>query len=98
VYPPGTFVQLSDGSMGRVLRVNEADRMRPVVGIFDEEGNGREMQIVDLLHESALSIVSLVEKPKLPRRVLEARRRSWSGMGLAAAERIPVVSEAAQSA
>jgi hypothetical protein len=98
VYPPGTFVQLSDGSMGRVLRVNEADRMRPVVGIFDEEGNGREMQIVDLLHEAALTIVSLVEKPKLPRRVLEARRRSWSGMGLAVAERVPVVSQTAQSA
>jgi hypothetical protein len=29
VYPPGTFVELSDGSW-RVLRVNEADRMRPV--------------------------------------------------------------------
>jgi HD-GYP domain-containing protein (c-di-GMP phosphodiesterase class II) len=95
VYPPGTFVQISDGSLGRVLRVNEADRMRPVIGIVDEESGGREMQIVDLQQESGLSIVSLVDRPKLPKKILDARRRSWSGMGLAPAERIPVVTQTA---
>jgi hypothetical protein len=95
VYPPGTFVQLSDGSMGRVLRVNDADRMRPVVGIVDEESGGREMQIVDLLQEAELSITSLIDRPKLPKKILDARRRSWSGMGLAPAERIPVVTQTA---
>jgi HD-GYP domain-containing protein (c-di-GMP phosphodiesterase class II) len=95
VYPPGTFVQISDGSLGRVLRVNEADRMRPVIGIVDEESGGREMQIVDLMQESELSILSLVDRPKLPKKILDARRRSWSGMGLAPAGRIPVVTQPA---
>lgn len=92
VYPPGTYVQLSDGSMGRVLRVNDADRMRPVVGVIDEESSGREVQILDLAQEPEISIVSLVPAPRLPRSVLEERRKSWSGIGLTPAERIPVVS------
>lgn len=92
VYPPGTFVQLSDGSMGRVLRVNDSDRMRPVVGVIDEESSGREVQILDLAQEPQISIVSLVPAPRLPRAVMEERRKSWSGIGLTPAERIPVVS------
>ena len=40
VYPPGTFVELTDGSLARVLRVNEADRMRPVVGNTRRRGRG----------------------------------------------------------
>ena len=94
VYPPGTFVQLSDGSMARVLRVNEAERMRPVVGILDEEGGEREMQIVDLLQEPHLSIRSMAPRPQVPEPWLAARRRSWYGMGLAPAQTIPVVAEA----
>ena len=94
VYPPGTFVQLSDGSMARVLRVNEADRMRPVVGILDEEGGEREMQILDLLQEPQLAVRSIAPRPRVPESWLAARKRSWYGMGLAPAQTIPVVMEA----
>jgi len=90
VYPPGTYVQLSDGSMGRVLRINESDRMHPVVGVIDEEG-GREMQILDLSQEAEISIEGLLPAPRRPRSVVDERRRSWSGLGVAPAERIPVV-------
>jgi HD-GYP domain-containing protein (c-di-GMP phosphodiesterase class II) len=95
VYPPGTYVHLSDGAMGHVLRVNEADRMRPVIGIVEEETGARERQIVDLLQEPGISIVSLVDRPQLPKKILEARRRSWFGMGLAPTGRIPVVTQPA---
>jgi HD-GYP domain-containing protein (c-di-GMP phosphodiesterase class II) len=91
VYPPGTFVELTDGSMARVLRVNEVDRMRPVVGILDEEGGEREMQILDLLQEPQLAIRSLAQRPRVPETWLAARRRSWYGLGLARAQTIPVV-------
>ena len=70
VYPPGTYVQLSDGSMGRVLRINEADRMRPVVGVIDEEG-GRELQILDLSQEAELAH----REPACPHR---GCRAAWS--------------------
>lgn len=93
VYPPGTYIQLSDGSMGRVLRVNESDRMRPVVGVIDEESGWRETQILDLSQEPEITIVSIVPAPKLPLGVQEQRRRSWSGLGLATAERIPVLGQ-----
>lgn len=94
VYPPGTFVQLSDGSMARVLRVNEADRMRPVVGVLDEEGGERERQIVDLLEEPQLAISSVAQRPRLPGPWIAARKRCWYGMGLAPAQSIPVVARA----
>jgi len=94
VYPPGTFVELTDGSAARVLRVNEADRMRPVVGVLDEEGGEREMQILDLLQETPLAIRSVAKRPRVPESWLLARRRSWYGLGLAPAESIPVLAEA----
>jgi Domain of unknown function (DUF3391)/HD domain len=94
VYPPGTFVELSDGSTARVLRVNEADRMRPVVGILDEEGGEREMQILDLVQEPQLAIRSMAPRPRVPAPWLAARKRSWYGMGLASAQSTPVVSQA----
>ncbi|MCC6633159.1 MAG: DUF3391 domain-containing protein [Gammaproteobacteria bacterium] len=94
VYPPGTFVELSDGSMARVLRVNEADRMRPVVGILDEEGGEREMQILDLLQEPQLAIRSLAQRPRVPPAWLDARKRSWYGMGLAPPQSIRVGAQA----
>jgi Domain of unknown function (DUF3391)/HD domain len=94
VYPPGTFVQLSDGSLARVLRVNETDRMRPVVGILDEEGGDREMQILDLLQEPKLVIERLAQRPRVPKSWIAARKRSWYGMGLAPAQSIPVVAQA----
>jgi hypothetical protein len=94
VFPPGTFVELTDGSIARVLRVNETDRMRPVVGVLDEEGGEREMQILDLLQEPQLAIRSVAQRPRVPKSWLAARKRSWYGMGLARAQTIPVVVEA----
>jgi hypothetical protein len=87
-------VELSDGTAARVLRVNEADRMRPVVGILDEEGGEREMQILDLLQEPQLSIRSVAQRPRVPASWLAARKRSWYGMGLLPAMTIPVVAQA----
>jgi HD-GYP domain-containing protein (c-di-GMP phosphodiesterase class II) len=94
VYPPGTFVELTDGSAARVLRVNETDRMRPVVGILDEEGGEREMQILDLLQEPQLAIRSVAQRPRVPGPWLAARKRSWYGLGLLPAQTIPVVAQA----
>jgi len=94
VYPPGTFVHLSDGSTARVLRVNESDRMRPVVGVLDEDDGDREMQILDLLQESQLAIARVASRSRVPAPWLNARRRSWYGVGLAPARTIPVVAEA----
>lgn len=94
VFPPGTFVLLTDGSLARVLRVNETDRMRPVVGILDEDGGERETQILDLVQEPQLAIRGMAPRPRVPGSWLAARRRSWYGMGLAPAQTIPVVSQA----
>jgi hypothetical protein len=65
-----------------------------VVGILDEEGGEREMQILDLLQEPQLAIRSVAQRPRVPKSWLAARKRSWYGMGLARAQTIPVVVEA----
>jgi hypothetical protein len=68
--------------------------MRPVVGILDEEGGDREMQILDLLQEPKLVIERLAQRPRVPKSWIAARKRSWYGMGLAPAQSIPVVAQA----
>jgi hypothetical protein len=47
-YPPGTLVQLSNGRSGRVIRVNEQDRVRPMVRLFDDHVSPDEAEISDL--------------------------------------------------
>jgi HD-GYP domain-containing protein (c-di-GMP phosphodiesterase class II) len=82
VYPPGSFVQLSDGSIGRVLRVNEDSRMRPVVGVVKNDLDVDNTRIVDLSLEDDLQIVRLVSRPLLPPKLLEKCRSSWTGMAI----------------
>jgi HD-GYP domain-containing protein (c-di-GMP phosphodiesterase class II) len=82
VYPPGSFVQLSDGSIARVLRVNEAQRMRPVVGIVRQDLDIDNIRIVDLSLDEEVQIVRLVNRPLLPPKLLEQCRSSWTGMAI----------------
>lgn len=83
VYPPGSFLQLSDGSIGRVLRVNEGHRMRPVVGVINQDLDVGNTRIVDLSREEELHVVRLVNLPLLPLKILEQCRAKWAGMAIA---------------
>jgi HD-GYP domain-containing protein (c-di-GMP phosphodiesterase class II) len=83
VYPPGTYVLLSDGSIGRVLRVNEGNRLRPVVGLFGESTDLADAEILDLSIVQDLSIQRFVDVTLLPRRLVEQLRRTWTGVALA---------------
>jgi hypothetical protein len=83
VYPPGTYVLLSDGSIGRVLRVNEGNRLRPVVGLCGESTDLEDAEILDLSIVQDLSIQRFVDVTLLPRRLVEQLRHSWTGVALA---------------
>ncbi len=82
VYPPGSFVELSDGSIGCVLRVNEDNRLRPVVGIVKDHLDIDNARIVDLAQNAALSVVRLLGRTLLPGRLPEQCRSLWTGMAI----------------
>lgn len=56
IYPPSTIVELSNGAVGVVCRVNIADRLRPTLMLYEKSIPADEAIIVDLAQEPALTI------------------------------------------
>ena len=57
VYPPGSIVELSDGSFGVVSSINPHERMKPRVMLYAPDIPREHALILDLSQESHLSIV-----------------------------------------
>jgi hypothetical protein len=90
--PVGTYVQLSDGSIARVLRINEAARLAPVVESFGPlNAQLGTSQTIDLSQRPGLSIVRAVDTSKLPPKLFDLGRTAPSG----AAAPKPAVAEIA---
>lgn len=66
VYPPGTLVELSDGSIGVVSNVNPVNRLRPIVLVYESTDHNVATHIVDLSEQSALTILRMVQISELP--------------------------------
>ncbi len=62
LYPPGSMVELSDGSMGLVIGVHGKDLLRPdVILQYDSLGRkAKDMTIVDLVQRKDLYIVGMI--------------------------------------
>lgn len=71
VYPPGTVVRLSDGTLGLVVAVNASKPLRPSVLIHDPEVPSSEAVILDLEFEPELNIAECLKPMQLPRDALE---------------------------
>ncbi|MBV8501838.1 MAG: DUF3391 domain-containing protein [Paucibacter sp.] len=65
IYPPGTLVELSDGSQGLVLSVGAQDALRPVILLRELGASRSEPVIVNLLEEKALSIRRGMQRSEL---------------------------------
>ncbi|MEP6888141.1 MAG: hypothetical protein ABI945_07430 [Nitrospirales bacterium] len=65
VYPPGTLVELSDGSIGVVASVNSGDRLRPIVLVYEQAEQELGTRIVDLGNQADLSILRMVQMSEL---------------------------------
>lgn len=65
VYPPGTLVELSDGSIGVVASVNSSDRLRPIVLVYEQTEQELGTRIVDLGNQTDLSILRMVQMSEL---------------------------------
>jgi len=69
VYPPGTIVQLSNGSVGMVATVNTARPMKPVVMIYDAEIPKEEAILLDMETELDLNIAKAIRPIQIPREI-----------------------------
>lgn len=71
VFPPGTFVLLSDESFGMVIRTNFASMTRPIVMIYEPDMSMDHVVVVDLAEDKALSIKRSLRVTELPQAVLD---------------------------
>ncbi len=72
--PVGTYVQLSDNSVGRVLRINEASRLSPVVECFGLNLDLHRPQTIDLSQRPDLFIVRALDTSRLPPKMFNTVR------------------------
>jgi putative nucleotidyltransferase with HDIG domain len=65
IYPPGTIVKLSDGTLGMVVAVSSAKPLRPSVLIYDPSVPKSEAIILDLEHEISVEIAASLKPGQL---------------------------------
>lgn len=70
VYPPGTFVGLSNGSVGMVVETNPADLLHPLVMLHDPDIPRSEALLIDL-RDADLKVESALSPAKLPVELVE---------------------------
>lgn len=70
VYPPGSFVTLSNGAVGLVIESDSADILHPMLMLYDAEIPRAEAILLDL-RDTDLSVVSAVNPASLPLEVVE---------------------------
>ncbi|MDR2189294.1 MAG: DUF3391 domain-containing protein [Azonexus sp.] len=70
IYPPGSFVALSDGSVGLVVESNSGDLLHPLIMLHDPGIPRQEALLLDL-RETGSSIETVVNPAKLPPDVVE---------------------------
>lgn len=80
VYPPGTVVALSEGSIALVLNINLESRLKPLILIYDPTATKNHPPVVDLSLESRPAIVRAMSKAELPTQVAEYfHLKRWTG-------------------
>jgi hypothetical protein len=83
LYPPGSFVRLSSGEVGRVVAVNQGLPTRPRVKILvDAQGQRASApRVINLATHPILYVADAVDETKLPtadqRLLLELRAQRW---------------------
>jgi hypothetical protein len=88
LYPPGSWVRLNTGALGRVVGTRAAAPTRPTVQLVaDAEGRRlTDSSVVDLAVQPVLYVADVVDETRLPvadpRLALELRARRWWIRGL----------------
>ena len=71
LFPPGTIVELNDGSLGIVTSINMATPTKPLILLYLADTPKHEAVLVDLSKEENMSITKSVRPKDLPPNILE---------------------------
>jgi len=71
IYPPGTLVELSEGSIGMVCSINRIDRMCPTVMLYSADLSRDEAIMLDLAEDRKVSITRSLRPKDVPLRIWE---------------------------
>lgn len=71
VYPPGTVVQLSNGTIGMVLAVHPENQLNPSLVLYDPDIPRTEALVVDLAEEDDLHVEKSIRLAHLPPEIFE---------------------------
>lgn len=69
VYPPGTLVQLTDGTFALVMTINSQDRLRPLLAVYSERAKANAPPIIDLRKHRDLNIARSLRYDQVPSEV-----------------------------
>ncbi len=71
LFPPGTIVELNDGSIGIVTSINMQAPTKPLILLYVEDTPKHEAVMVNLAEEGTLSIMKSIKPKDLPPNILE---------------------------
>ncbi len=71
LFPPGTIVELNDGSIGIVTSINMQAPTKPLILLYVEDTPKHEAVTVNLAEEGTLSIMKSIKPKDLPPNILE---------------------------
>ena len=71
VYPPGSLVELTNGSVGLVTSINSTERTKPSVMICSPEIPRKEARVIDLTKVDDISVVHSIRPQHLPKEIQE---------------------------
>ncbi len=66
IYPPGTFVLMSDQTLAMVIHTNSASTTRPTVMIYEADCSAEHGVIVNLMEDQGLSIQKVLRPADVP--------------------------------
>lgn len=71
IYPAGTVVELSNGSIGLVISVNRNNTLRPLVTVWQENCKPEDAPVIDLMEEPEVTIARTLNVQELTPAVRE---------------------------
>lgn len=71
IYPPGTVVQLNNGTIGMVIAVNPQDQLHPSVLLYDPEIPAKDALVIDMQDDPDLKITQSIRPAALPLQIFD---------------------------
>lgn len=71
IYPPGTVVQLNNGSIGMIISVNPVNQLHPSVVLYDPEIPKKDALIIDMQDDPELKIAQSIRPSALPPEIFD---------------------------